>query len=159
MLLKDLLTEQLDDKAFAAWKQEMKKKGATKFVPVEMDNVLAQADDGKYLGSFDKQRNVAESHDFDDEDEDDFDIFFIAGWNSDAERAWVGTVIKQDGKWVEKDSSGTPPADWGGKRYMSYLSADEVMRWLKKDYEEIEGPFTDKDSAIDRAEYHFGPLD
>jgi hypothetical protein len=169
MRLKEfLLAEKLDAKAYAAWKQTMKSKGAVTFEPVELDSVLAQDKDGKYLGSFDKQRNVAEAaakpgdddYDGNEDDGEYINFFYIVGWNDEEEKAWLGIVKKdQDsGRWVESSSQGEPPSDWGGKRYMSYLSPDDVMSWLRKDYDEIAGPFFDKEEAIEHAEHQFGPL-
>lgn len=260
MRLKEfLLSEKLDAKTFAAWKQAMKARGAVDFEAVEMDNVLAKGKDGNYLGSYDKQRNVAESIDYsvkptkvtykgqdgvsrtfdaipfdmwtpaemkaaaleggvgikglprrkaeqmiastgrhflikdfndgtgrtfkqhfvtkswvqdyagikeaatpDDEDYDghekNVEDFFVAGWNEDAGRSWVGEVSKVNGKWVESSTKGAAPDNWGGKRYMSYLSPDEVMSWLSKDYDEVDGPFFDEQEAIDHAKHRYGPL-
>lgn len=164
MRLKEfLLSEKLDGKAFAAWKQAMKAKGAVEFEPVELDNVLAKDKDGHYVGSFDKQRNVAEAASPDDDDYDGKDgeyinAFFVAGWNEEESRSWIGKVSKSDGKWVESSAEGAEPDNWGGKRYMSYLSPDDVMGWLSKDYDEVDGPFFDKDEAIEHAERKFGPL-
>lgn len=164
MRLKEFLVfEKLDVKAFSAWKQQMKAKGAVKFEPVEMDNVLAQDKDGKYIGSYDRQSNVAEAASPDDDDYDGKDgeyvnAFFIAGWNEEESKSWVGKVSKSDGKWVETSSRGAAPGDWGGKRYMSYLEPEDVMSWLSKDYDEVDGPFYDEDEAAEHAEHKFGPL-
>ena len=94
-----------------------------------------------------------------DGDPAEVDTFWIVGWNDEESKAWVGEVTQRDSpKWVETASKGAPPSNWGGKRYMSYLSPDEVMSWLHRDYDEVEGPFFDEDEAIEHAEHKFGPL-
>lgn len=163
MRLKEfLLGEQFDAKAFADWKQAMKAKGAVEFESVELDNVLAKDKAGRYLGAFDKQRNVAEAAKPGDEDYDgdpaNVDTFWVAGWNEEEDKSWVGKVSKTDGKWVESTTSGAAPDNWGGKRYMSYLTPSDVMGWLSKDYNEVDGPFFDEDEAIEHAEHRYGPL-
>jgi hypothetical protein len=105
-------------------------------------------------------KEAAEPGDEDyDGDPAEVDTFWVVGWNDEESKAWVGEVTQRDSpKWVETASKGAAPSDWGGKRYMSYLSPDEVMSWLHRDYDEVEGPFFDEDEAIEHAEHKFGPL-
>lgn len=152
---------------FAAWKKQMKEKGAVKFEKVELDNIMAYDKDGKGVGAYDAWSNTGvEMNEAASPDDDDYDgkdgeyinAFFVAGWNEEASKSWIGKVSKSEGKWVETSAEGAEPDNWGGKRYMSYLTPDDVMGWLSKDYDEVDGPFFDKEEAIEHAEHKFGPL-
>lgn len=151
---------------YAAWKKKMQAKGAVKFEKVELDTIMAYDKDGKGVGAYDIWGNVGHEmneaakpgdHDYDGQPTD-IDTFWVAGWNEEEGKSWIGEVTNNGSKWVETNSKGATPDSWGGKRYMNYLSANEVMDWLNKDYDEVDGPFFDKLEAIEHAEHKFGPL-
>lgn len=67
---------------------------------------------------------------------------------SDEQEFWftidefIGKIEKVDGKWREYVEDGEAPDNYGSKTYMSYLSPEEVISWLKQDYgRKIDGPF------------------
>lgn len=98
--------------------------------------------------------------DEDDEEDNGPQEFYVAFYDEDEDRAWIGMVIKDENRWVEKKFKGEPEYRWG-QRYMSYLSPDEVMSWIHKDYGrgmEIKGPFMDENEAIDYVEDHWGDI-
>lgn len=85
--------------------------------------------------------------------QDEKDKFYIAFYDRDEERSWVGLISKEHGgKWHEKSHRGRPEKRWG-QSYMAYLSPSDIMQWIHKDYGrdiEIEGPF---DTAKEAEEY------
>lgn len=94
--------------------------------------------------------------DFDDEESSD-QGFFVAIGRED-EGAFVGMVYKEGSKWKEQAIQGNPPHNWGTS-YMGYLSPQDVMRWINKDYgrgAHVAGPFDSEEDAIQYAEYQFG---
>ena len=97
-----------------------------------------------------------------DEDEDKEEDTFFVVFNDSSNNTWIGEVTKSGGgKWREHPYKGKPDYRWG-TTYMSYLSPDDVMSWIHKDYSrgmEIEGPFTDAQEAEDYAEHHFGKIE
>ena len=103
--------------------------------------------------------------DFDEEegeDNEDHNKFYVAFYDSDEERSWIGLVSKEHGgKWHEKTFKGKPEYRWG-QTYMSYLSPEDIMRWIHKDYGrsvEIEGPFYDPEEAMDHVKQNWGKLE
>ncbi len=108
-----------------------------------------------------KRRGLTTEQMHDEDEEDDGpQEFYVAFYDKDEDRAWIGMVIKDENRWVEKKFKGEPEYRWG-QRYMSYLSPDEVMSWIHKDYGrgmEIKGPFMDENEAIDYVEDHWGDI-
>lgn len=92
---------------------------------------------------------------------DTHDKFFVAFYEEDEERSWIGLVTKEGGgKWHEKQFKGKPDYRWG-QTYMSYLSPDDIMTWIHKDYRrvtEIEGPFYDSKEAEQYVKSNWGTL-
>ena len=72
---------------------------------------------------------------------------------------WIGRISKDGGKWREEGGEGNKPHNWG-TAYMSYLTPDEVMQWIRQDYRrhEVAGPFLDDAEAYEYAE-QMGGLD
>lgn len=101
--------------------------------------------------------------DMDEEDEDDKEAgtFYIAFYETDEERSWIGKVSKEHGgKWHEKAYKGKADLRWG-QTYMSYLSPKDIMSWIHKDYGrhiEIEGPFYDAEDAETYVKHNWGQI-
>ncbi len=105
------------------------------------------------------------SHEQEERDEaadNDKSKFYIAFYDSAEERSWIGVVTKEHGgKWHEKTFKGKPEMRWG-QTYMSYLTPDDIMNWIHKDYHrgiEIEGPFYDAKEAEDHVKQNWGRID
>jgi hypothetical protein len=90
------------------------------------------------------------------------DKFYVAFYDSDEERSWIGLVTKEGGgKWHEKAYKGKPEYRWG-QTYMSYLTPNDIMQWIHKDYGrgvEIEGPFMDAQEAEEHVTHNWGTLE
>ena len=100
-------------------------------------------------------------NDFADEDEEEGGQFYVAIWDEDESKSFVGMIQIEGGHWVEHRVAGKAPYAWGGSKYMSYLTPDQVMSWLNKDYSngyEVAGPFGDRGEAMSYAEDNFGSL-
>lgn len=101
-------------------------------------------------------------YDYDDDEEMvDDDTFYVAIYDEDENKTFVGGVQKQEGRWREFRVAGEEPYKWGGARYMSYLTPDQIMSWIYKDYDrsyEVKGPFSSKEEAVRWAEHNFGPM-
>lgn len=77
--------------------------------------------------------------------------FFVA--IHDGEDFWVGRLEKEGGKWYESTVFGNAGYGFGGKNYMGYLTRDDLMTWLHKDYHVVLGPFEneyDAEMAMDK---------
>lgn len=102
------------------------------------------------------------SHEDDDEDEENPEKFYVAFYDSDEERSWIGKITKEGGgKWHEEDYKGKSEHRWG-QSYMSYLTPDDIMSWIYKDYPrgmEIEGPFMSPQDAQEHVEQNWGRLE
>lgn len=101
--------------------------------------------------------DLDEDYDVDEyEDEDDEQGFFVA-LGSEDDGSFIGMVSKDGGKWRETRVSGNAPYNWGGT-YMGYLTPDDVMQWIRKDYRnyDVEGPFDSEEEAREHAEIHYG---
>lgn len=109
---------------------------------------------------------VEDLDDFDDdddsEDRDDVNRFYVAFYDEDQERSWIGMITKEGGgKWHEKPFAGKPDHRWGTS-YMSYLTPDDIMTWIYKDYDrsiEVEGPFYDEEEARDHVKHNWGKIE
>lgn len=85
--------------------------------------------------------------------DDEATEFYVYIGSEDAGQ-WIGSIVKDGGKWREMGGEGTKPHNWGSA-YMSYLSPDEVMQWIRQDYRRgytVEGPFFSDAEAYDYAE-------
>ena len=93
----------------------------------------------------------------DDDHEDEEQGFFVAIGSED-DGGFVGMIVKDGGKWREVQVSGNAPYNWGGKSYMSYLSPDDVMAWIRGDYRnsDVAGPFSDEQDAMEYAQSQYG---
>lgn len=108
-----------------------------------------------------KEQDVAEGYTVDDEDDDEQGSFFVAIYNIDDNSTFVGEISKRGGRWRCGRGRGKEPYGWGGHTFMSYLTVQDVMTWIHKDYSrgyEVEGPFDSLDEAVQFAEHNFGPL-
>lgn len=103
-----------------------------------------------------RKQGVSEAYEeYDDEDDEDeqTDGFYVVIANED-DGVFIGALQKDGGRWRETTVSGNPPYNWGGG-YMSYLTPDEVMQWIRKDYNrsyEVAGPFYDDADVQDYAD-------
>lgn len=102
------------------------------------------------------EQGVAEAYeeydDIDDDDEEENDGFYVVIASEDS-GVFVGALTKDGGRWRETTVKGNKPHNWGGG-YMSYLTPEEVMSWLHKDYGrsyEVAGPFYDDQDVEDYA--------
>lgn len=97
-----------------------------------------------------------EEDDYEDDYEDEDQGFFVA-LGSEDEGGFIGMVTKDGGKWRETRVSGKAPYNWGGS-YMGYLTPDDVMTWIRKDYRnyDVEGPFSSEEEAREHAEIYYG---
>ena len=69
----------------------------------------------------------------DDKDFDDFDVDL-----ADGDHAWTARIYQQDGKWREQVIDGNPPDGFGQQGYMGYLTPDDILSWLRRDYKYAE---------------------
>ncbi len=87
--------------------------------------------------------------------------FYVAFYDQDEERSWIGTVTREHGgKWHEKIFKGKPEFRWG-TTYPAFMSPDDIMKWLMRDYGrrfEIEGPFYDSQEAQEHVSHNWGEL-
>lgn len=94
-------------------------------------------------------------------DQDEQDTFYVAFYDEDDEKSWIGEVTKRGGgKWHEKPYKGKPDYRWGTS-YMSYLKPEDVMSWIHKDYRrgmEVEGPFDTAEEAEEYVSNNFGGI-
>jgi hypothetical protein len=114
--------------------------------------VIQALESGQY---HDTHSDVLESDATYDEDEEDYDeeddedqSFYVVLADEDGE-VFVGSISKEDGRWRERRVSGKAPYGWSGSNYMSYLKPNDIMSWIRKDYERnyvIKGPFFDEES-------------
>jgi len=84
------------------------------------------------------------------DDDGDVSSFFVTISDRDSGEKFVGQVSIEGSRWVEKTVSGNPPYKWPGGNYMSYLSPEDVMQWIRKDYSrgyDVEGPIYDRNEA------------
>lgn len=104
-------------------------------------------DDGEVLG---------EDHDEDDSGNDS--CFFVVVHHEDEDKTWIGKVEKFNTKWRERQWTGQPDARWSGGTYMSYLTPDDIMSYIRKDYrnDTVKGPFFDGNEAKRWANSNFG---
>lgn len=129
-----------------------------KFVVVS----LHDGGDHSFHSSDVSQNDYEPDEDEEEENEDDgHDTFYVAFYDEDEERAWIGLVSKRGGgKWHERQYKGKPEYRWG-QSYMSYLTPNDIMTWIHKDYRrgiEIEGPFFDASEAEHFVEHNWGAL-
>ena len=72
-------------------------------------------------------------------DDDAPEQFFVAIGNGN-EYAVIG--LEKDGSyWHESTVMGDELYGMGGKRYMSYLSREDIIHWLNRDYDQVSEPF------------------
>ena len=100
------------------------------------------------------------------EEEDSSEIeanqFFVAVYDEDEHYSWIGIVSRNDStKWHESPYKGKVDHRWGGS-YMSYLTPDDIMQWIRKDYRrgyEVAGPFDTAGEAEQYVKYNWGKID
>lgn len=104
-----------------------------------------------------EDEDLAEEYDEDEDDYEDEDQGFFVALGSEDEGGFVGMVTKDGGKWRESRVSGNAPYNWGGS-YMGYLTPDDVMTWIRKDYRnyDVEGPFDSEEEAREHAQMQYG---
>lgn len=105
----------------------------------------------------DEDEDLAEEYDEDEDDYEDEDQGFFVAIGSEDGGGFVGMVTKDGGKWRETQISGRAPYNWGGS-YMGYLTPDDVMQWIQKDYRnyDVEGPFSSEEEAREHAQMQYG---
>lgn len=135
----------------------------------DLDSIIAEVDPSELQVILDELQSAAEDQGLaegaydqydlgtDDDDYEDQDEGFYVCIGSEDQGGFVGMVIKDGGKWREVSVAGTAPHNWGSG-YMGYLSPEDVMQWLRKDYgrySEVEGPFDDEESAREYASQQY----
>jgi len=87
--------------------------------------------------------------------------FFLAFYDHDEERPWIGLVSKEHGgKWHEKPHKGKPEYRWGHS-YEAFLSPDDIRATIGRSYPrsvEIEGPFYNAQEAEEHVAHNWGKL-
>lgn len=105
-----------------------------------------------------KHPNLRKGLGITEEYNDDEDEGFFVAIGSEEDGGFVGMICKDGGKWRESSITGTAPHNWGGG-YMSYLTPEEVMDWIKKDYHrgyDVAGPFYSEGEAREHAQIYYG---
>ena len=100
-----------------------------------------------------------EEDDFDEEDDESSD-FYVVFHDEDEQDTWIGKLTQEGGKWRERTHKGKPDYRWGTS-YMGYLSPDDVMSWIHKDYSrgmQIDGPFDSAQEAEQFAQHNYGRI-
>jgi len=99
---------------------------------------------------YDDQPNPSADGMPEEEGASDFWVVLIDDEGMDAH---VGHIAKS-GKWYE---AGLLDAvrNWGSKTYMSYLTPDQIIRYLQDDYRDFEvtGPFSEEEAESEAANY------
>jgi hypothetical protein len=98
--------------------------------------------------------NYDDYDDYDDSEDEVNDEGFFVVIASEDDGVFLGSIIKDGGKWRESGGQGPKPSNWGST-YMSYLKPEEIMSWMRQDYGryyEVLGPFADENEAMDRAD-------
>lgn len=112
-------------------------------IAIEIDTTAKNAVHESYPGD--------EIDDVDDEDEDDENGFYVVCGASDD--LWIMNIALDPDthKWHEslvKDIVGSSRYHRiGGAGYMSYLSQNEIIGWLNRDYSDVFGPFESVEEA------------
>lgn len=92
-----------------------------------------------------------EEDDYEEEEDEGFFVFI----GDEENGGFIGMLVKEDGKWRERTYKGNAPHNWGGT-YMGYLTPQDVMNWIYKDYgrqyEDIRGPMSE-DEANEYMDY------
>jgi len=87
--------------------------------------------------------------------------FYLAFYDHDEERPWIGLVSKEHGgKWHEKPYKGKPEYRWGHS-YEAFLTPDDIRDTIGRSYPrsiEIEGPFFDASQAEEHVSHNWGKL-
>lgn len=161
------LSEEPDDRDFSDRMLDKLSGAAEKF----SDTSIARKFDGMMNGFADKLSDIAngsrknklernkkdnlpESYDEYEDDEQQDEGFFVVIGDEEDYSVFIGMLVKEDGKWRERTYSGNPPTNWGGT-YMGYLTPQDVMSWLQKDYGrnyQVDGPFDSEEEANQHAD-------
>ena len=110
---------------------------------------------------YDRDRNASNWDNIGEEyegDEDHQEIGFFVAIGDEEDGGFIGMINKEGGKWRETAIAGNTPYAWGGS-YMGYLSPNDVMQWINRDYgrsAEVAGPFETEEEAREYAAYNFG---
>lgn len=87
-------------------------------------------------------------------DDDSIETFYVVIVSDDEEEPFVGSIVRDGSRWRESGGTGPRPHNWGGN-YMGYLSPDDIVSWLRKDYGSrngVDGPFDSESDAQDAAD-------
>ena len=119
--------------------------------PDDVDTVMALLDKSDYI----EEANMMRENEFEDDDVEEGPMFVVIVEDGEV---FIGEISKYEGKgkWYEDAVAGTEPANWGGKTYMSYLTHKEIMGWLHKDYDDVNGPFKSAQEASQFALNQYG---
>jgi len=147
-----------DEDYYAARNAPAKRRSAPSDYPYSQED-----DDAYFREIFRKKREAAKKAEQDkgqgvaEGSEGSTEFYVYIGREGDG--GWIGRISKDGGKWREEGGEGNKPHNWG-TAYMSYLTPDEVMQWIRQDYRrhEVAGPFLDDAEAYEYAE-QMGGLD
>lgn len=101
-----------------------------------------------------QDQGMGESYDEYEDDEQQDEGFFVVIGDEEDYSVFIGMLVKEGGKWRERTYSGNPPTNWGST-YMGYLTPQDVMSWLQKDYGrnyQVDGPFDSEEEANQHAD-------
>lgn len=106
------------------------------------------------------------NNDYADDDDSSTEVshnkFYVAFYDKDEERSWIGLVTKEHGgQWHEKAFIGKPIYRWG-HTHPTFLTPDDILAHLHKDLPrsiEIEGPYYDADEAKQHVAHNWGKLE
>lgn len=104
-----------------------------------LENVKDHAGLRKFVEIMGARENIEES------DEDETEMFYVI--IIDGENRCVARLEKMGGYWHEECVFGNAPDNFTSKRYMSYLSPEDIISWLNRDYSTVAGPFADEYEA------------
>lgn len=98
--------------------------------------------------------------DYEEEEDDEGTDFYVVFHDEDEQDTWIGKLTQEGGKWRERTHKGKPDYRWGTS-YMGYLSPNDVMSWIHKDYSrgmQIDGPFDSAQEAEQFAQHNYGQI-
>lgn len=106
------------------------------------------------MSEYQSQNPVQESADTDLEE-----TFFAIVGDDNSNLAVVMLDKSESSYWYESTVYGNGPDNFGGKRYMGYLSPEDIIGWLNRDYNIVIGPYADEHEALMEMERMQEPAD
>lgn len=104
-----------------------------------LENVNDNAELRKFVEIMSARENIEES------DEGEAEMFYVV--IADGSDRCVARLEKYGRSWHEECVFGDSPDGFSSKTYMGYLSPDEIISWLNRDYSTVLGPFANEYDA------------